>query len=96
MVVFVTQYHKGFSHKGSIKIIHRYVPREVGALHVYYEWLVRPFQALIEAELWDQYQISSFMWPDDLSGKKWDTSRMTAAISQASQAGMGVSTGVQA
>ena len=95
MVVFVTQYHKGFSHKGSIKIIHRYLPRTVGALYVYYEWLVRPFQTLIEAEVWDQYEISPFMWPADPQGKKWDTPRMTQAMFQSSRAAMGVEMGSQ-
>ena len=39
----VTAYHKGYSITGSTKIIHRYVPKEVGELLVYYLWLVRPF-----------------------------------------------------
>ncbi|KAK4897073.1 hypothetical protein LTR49_028043 [Elasticomyces elasticus] len=51
MVVFVTGYHKGFNASQSVKIIHRYVPREVGELVVYYLWLVEPFvrQLLIMA-----------------------------------------------
>ncbi len=47
-VGFVTAYHKGYSFEGSSKIIHRYLPQEVGALLVYYLWLVRPFQEQIE------------------------------------------------
>jgi hypothetical protein len=34
MVVFVTRYHKGYEVKGDVKIIYRYLPREVGELVV--------------------------------------------------------------
>lgn len=34
MVVFVTRYHKGYEVTGDVKIIHRYLPREVGELVV--------------------------------------------------------------
>jgi hypothetical protein len=43
MVTFVTAYHKGFHASNDVKIIHRYVPREVGELVVWYIWLVMPF-----------------------------------------------------
>jgi hypothetical protein len=36
MVAFVTQYHKRYTLSGDIKIIYRYLPREVGELVVYY------------------------------------------------------------
>ena len=43
LVVLVTAYHKGFYASNDTKVIHRYLPREVGGLVVYYLWLVRPF-----------------------------------------------------
>jgi hypothetical protein len=43
LVSFVTFYHKGYSIQGSTKIIHRYLPREISELVVYYLWLVLPF-----------------------------------------------------
>jgi hypothetical protein len=36
MVVFATRYHKGYNVSGDVKIIHRYLPRKVGELLVYY------------------------------------------------------------
>lgn len=36
MVTFVTKYHKGFYMSNDIKVIHRYLPREVGELVVWY------------------------------------------------------------
>ena len=35
-VQFVTSYHKGYSASQQVKIIHRFVPREVGELVVYF------------------------------------------------------------
>lgn len=49
MVVFVTRYHKGYALQGDVKIIHRYLPREVGELPVWYLWLILPFQQRMEA-----------------------------------------------
>ena len=43
LICFVTYYHKGYSISGSPKIIHRYLPREIGELLVYYIWLIVPF-----------------------------------------------------
>jgi len=43
LVEIVAQYYKGYRSSGNIKIIHRYLPREVGELLIYYLWLVLPF-----------------------------------------------------
>ena len=53
MVVFVTAYHKGFHASNDVKIIHRYLPREVGELVVWYLWLVLPFIRQLAAT-WQQ------------------------------------------
>lgn len=36
IVQFVTSYYKGYSASQKVKIIHRFVPKEVGELVVYY------------------------------------------------------------
>jgi hypothetical protein len=43
MISFTSTYHKGYSLSKRIKTIHRYVPREVGELVVYFLGLGRPF-----------------------------------------------------
>ncbi|UPX20622.1 uncharacterized protein EKO05_0010850 [Ascochyta rabiei] len=43
LVSFTTTYHKGYSFSKRVKTIHRYVPREVGELVVYFLGLGRPF-----------------------------------------------------
>lgn len=43
LVAFVTTYHKGYSKSKRVKTIHRYVPREVGEIVVYFLALARPF-----------------------------------------------------
>jgi len=36
LVVLVTRYHKGYNATGTLKTVHRYLPREVGRLLVYF------------------------------------------------------------
>jgi hypothetical protein len=43
LVAIVTSYHKGYTCTGTTKIIHRYLPREISELVIYYLWLVLPF-----------------------------------------------------
>jgi hypothetical protein len=90
MVVFVMRYHKGYSVSGDVKIIHRYLPREVGELLVYYMWLVLPFQQRLEAMVWEKEVILSHMWPVDLSGRKWTSDRFREALKRESRIGLGL------
>jgi hypothetical protein len=47
--VIATRYHKGFHVNNDPKIIHRYLPRAVGALLVRYLWLVLPLVERFDA-----------------------------------------------
>jgi RecQ family ATP-dependent DNA helicase len=89
MVVFVTRYHKGYNVSGDVKIIHRYLPREVGELVVWYLWLVLPFQQRLEALVWEKETVSSHMWPADANGRKWTTERLREALKRESRIGIG-------
>jgi len=96
MVVFVTRYHKGYAVSGDVKIIHRYLPREVGELVVWYLWLVvwylwlvLPFQQRMEAMVWKKGAISAHMWPADPGGKKWTSERVRKVLKRESRAGLG-------
>lgn len=62
LVMFVTMYHKGFSASQSMKIVHRFVPREVGEIVVYYLWLVRPFERILQGLGQGQDSFSSWLW----------------------------------
>ena len=90
MVVFATRYHKGYTVSGDIKIIHRYLPREVGELLVYYMWLVLPFQQQLEAMVWKKEKMSSHMWPADPSGRKWTSDRFRETLKRESRIGLGL------
>jgi hypothetical protein len=70
MVVFATRYHKGYNDSGDVKIIHRYLPREVDELVVQYMWLILPFQQRMEALVSEKEAVSSHMWPADPSRRK--------------------------
>jgi DEAD/DEAH box helicase len=96
MVVFVSRYHKGYVVSGDVKVIHRYLPREVGELVVYYLWLVLPFQQRLEAMVWGKEAISSHMWPADPNGRKWTSERMRHALKRESQMGLGQELTIQA
>jgi hypothetical protein len=89
MVVFVTRYHKGYNLSGDVKIIHRYLPREVGELVVWYMWLVLPFQQRLEALVWKKEAVSSHMWPADPNGQKWTTDRICNALKRESRTAIG-------
>lgn len=52
LIVFVTRYHKGYSISENVKIIHRYLPREVGKLLMHFLWLILSFQQVLKAQLW--------------------------------------------
>ncbi|KAK3046026.1 hypothetical protein LTR09_012463 [Extremus antarcticus] len=88
-VVFVTRYHKGFQMSGDVKIIHRYLPREVSELVVWYLWLALPFIQQMEAMLWEKATVSDHMWPADVDGRKWTTDRMKEELQEVSKAGLG-------
>lgn len=64
LVAFVAQYHKGYRSSGNIKIIHRYLPREVGELLVYYLWLVLPFWEKLQFQMTGKPSSSPFLWGD--------------------------------
>ncbi|KAK1807894.1 hypothetical protein LTR12_017752 [Friedmanniomyces endolithicus] len=95
-VVFVTKYHKGVEITGDVKIIHRYLPREVGELVVWYLWLGLPFIERIEALVWQQSAVSDHMWPADPDGSKWTTDRMKRVLQQVSTKALGQSISVAA
>ena len=88
-VVFVTRYHKGYQVSGDVKIIHRYLPQEVGELYIRYLWLVLTFAQQMEALVLGKQDISAFMWSEDWDGKKWTSERMRGALKRASMAGLG-------
>ena len=89
MVVFATRYHKGYNISGDIKIIHRYLPREVGELVVWYLWLVLPFQQRLEAMIWNKEAVSSHMWAADPDRRKWTSDRFREALKRESRVSLG-------
>jgi superfamily II DNA helicase RecQ len=62
LIMLVAGYHKGFSKTERVKVIHRFLPREVSALVIYYLWLVLPFWEDIQANIWDKTELSANLW----------------------------------
>ncbi|KAK6591426.1 hypothetical protein H4I95_12206 [Botrytis cinerea] len=83
LVAFVATYHKGYRSSGSIKIVHRYLPREVGELLVYYLWLVLPFWEKLQFQMTGKPSSSPFLWGD---GKKKEHRQWTGPKRQQQKA----------
>lgn len=87
-VTMVTAYHKGYSITGSTKIIHRYLPREVGELMIYYLWLVRPFwQRLEKLALYQTEEPSPYIWSKKQG--TWDSKRLGDVLDREFRARLG-------
>jgi len=67
MICFVTSYHKNFRSSGNPKVIHRYLPREIGELLVWYLWLILPFWQQVQGMLTDG-MASPFLWAESVVG----------------------------
>jgi hypothetical protein len=94
-VVFVTKYHKNIGQTGKGKVIHRYMPREVGELVVYYLWFVSPFwQKVNGAARGKAVDEGEYMWEPRLE-QSWampvrKRQRSENASSQRSSQGSGI------
>ncbi|RFN42597.1 ATP-dependent dna helicase, partial [Fusarium flagelliforme] len=73
MMCMVTLYHKGFRLTGQAKVIHRYFPRAVGELLLWYLWLVLPFWQQVQGIVKDAVIRSPFVWPDEVVRKAEDS-----------------------
>lgn len=62
LVSFVTTYHKGYSFSKRVKTIHRFVPREVGELVVYFLGLARPFIVDMQKMHYGVKESTPFIW----------------------------------
>jgi hypothetical protein len=71
-VSFVTAYHKGFSASQKIKVIHRYVPREVSELVVQFLWLVQPFIEQLQAPATEEPGVRGIGQSNGIQGWMWE------------------------
>jgi superfamily II DNA helicase RecQ len=62
LVMLLVGYHKGFSKTGRVKLIHRFLPRELSVLFIYYLWLALPFWEDVQSNLWDVAKFSANVW----------------------------------
>jgi hypothetical protein len=98
LVSIITSSIKGYSMEESTRIIHRYLPPEVGELLIYYLWLVVPFcrqlrllatpkgrEPIVEPRL--PPLESSLLWGTSV-GKPWTTDRLTEVMGQEFGTGM--------
>jgi hypothetical protein len=85
LVVFVTKYHKNVGQTGKGKVIHRYVPREVGELVVLYLWFAYPFWRQIEGAVQGKaVDVSAYVWEPEPEQKWQQPERKRKRASQGS------------
>ena len=72
ILVIVLRYHKGIGASGKAKVIHRYLPREVGELLFYYLWMVIPFWRKLEGACAGGRveESSAFIW-EPVKEERW-------------------------
>ena len=66
MVCFVVWYHKNMRSVDQAKVVHRFLPREVGELLVWYLWLILPFWQQIQGVIKGVDASSAFLWTDEI------------------------------
>jgi superfamily II DNA helicase RecQ len=66
---FVTAYHKNFQQSDQVKIIHRFMPPEVGELLVWYVWLVLPFWQSVQGIIKQSTFRSAYIWADEITSR---------------------------
>ena len=96
VVSTVTRYHKGYNITNSFKIIHRFLPREVGEMLIYYIWLVIPFRnQLNQLGLNPKVRPSPYIWAHKSNPRRfWDTSRLSKVLTDVFQPFIGTKMGV--
>jgi hypothetical protein len=81
LVGTVTSYHKGYNVTGTLKIIHRYLLKEVSELRVYYLWLVLPFWQKLEVLVYERREpLSPYLWPKKVGS--WDSARLSQVLNR--------------
>ncbi|KAF4974240.1 hypothetical protein FDECE_18691, partial [Fusarium decemcellulare] len=60
--MLVAGYHKGFSKSERLKVIHRFLPREISILVIYYLWLVLPYWEDLQANVWEVTELIANLW----------------------------------
>ncbi|OQV11359.1 hypothetical protein CLAIMM_15205 [Cladophialophora immunda] len=96
LVFTATRYHKGYSISGDVKIIHQYMPREVGELDVLWMWLVLPLRQRIEAEIYHRESRTSFIWPrQSPSGHTFTPGRLREGLKRVGMVNLGQALNIQ-
>ncbi|KAL8797992.1 MAG: hypothetical protein Q9200_007837, partial [Gallowayella weberi] len=89
-VELVTRYHKGYNISGDVKVIHRFLPQEVGALMIWNAWLVRPaWNILRQINSDGQFRQQWNIWHADARDRAWTPARMSREMKGVSERALG-------
>ena len=89
-VEMVTRSHKGYNISGDVKVIHRFLPREVGALMIWNAWLVRPvWDTLHQMNDQREFRRQWNIWHPDARGRQWNPARISREMKKISEQALG-------
>ena len=92
LIGFVTTYYKGFNITNTVKIIHRFLPKEVSSILVYYLARIRPFIKQIHLlALKNKAFIPLYLWFKGLKGL-WSSNQLSNVLKRESLRVLGPNT----
>jgi superfamily II DNA helicase RecQ len=102
MVCLAFSYHKGYQLSGQAKVIHRFLPQEVGLPVVLYLAFILPFAQQIQVARQEEAELSYFIWgkrlvrfhgvssDDDAKAQLWSSDKMRRLLEDLAARHMGV------
>lgn len=62
LIFYAPRTHKNYMQTNNMKVVHHWLPREVGELMLYYLWLVLPFWEKVQISVDPDFRGSPFVW----------------------------------
>ena len=62
MMFFAPRTHKNYMQRGKEKVVHHFLPREIGELLMYWLWIVLPFWDKVQISIDADVRSSAFLW----------------------------------
>src|SRR2546423_4436919 len=62
LMFYTPKTHKNYMQTNNMKIVHHWLPQEVGELMLYYLWLVLPFWEKVQILVDANFKSSPFVW----------------------------------
>ena len=95
LMMFVIRTHKEYNMQSDVKIIHRYLSREIEIMLMYYLLLMLSFQQRLKLIVWKKKNVSTFLWSIDSQKRQFTFERMRKCLKEKSEIEMRVRLTIQ-